>query len=85
MQEVEIQFDYEEVRAHEPGFMEESEWMQYCLQESAFNSLEDFLEDHITGNPFDRDRQLGVFSKINANTEGTCGRNIHHFIKEKLS
>ena len=84
-QEVEIQFDYEEVRAHEPGFMEESEWMQYCLQESAFNSLEDFLEDHITGNPFDRDRQLGVFSKINANTEGTCGRNIHHFIKEKLS
>lgn len=60
---MEIQFDYEEVRAHEPGFMEESEWMQYCLQESAFNSLEDFLEDHITGNPLTETGALGCFPK----------------------
>ena len=26
----EIEFDYEELMEHEPGFMEESEWMQYC-------------------------------------------------------
>ncbi len=83
--EIEIQFDYEEVRAHESGFMEESEWVQYCLRESAFNSLQDFLEGRITGNPFDRDRQLKAFSEINANTEGMCGENIHTFIKGNLS
>lgn len=83
--EVEIEFDYEELREHEPGFMEESEWMQYCLGENAFNSLKDLLDDNITGTPFDRERQLRAFSKINANTEGTCGRNVYNFVKGKIT
>lgn len=40
--EVEIEFDYHDLIEHEPGFMEESEWMQYSLSENAFNSLKDF-------------------------------------------
>ncbi len=44
IKEVEIEFDYEDLIAHEPGFMEESEWMQYSLSENAFNSLKDFLD-----------------------------------------
>lgn len=83
--EVEIEFDYQELREHEPGFMEESEWLQYCLGENAFNSLKDLLDDNITGMPFDRERQLKAFSKINANAEGTCGRNVYNFVKGKIT
>lgn len=82
--EIEIEFDYDELKAHEPGFMEESEWMQYCLNENAFNSLKDLLDGSITGNQFDRERQIRAFSKVNANTDGTCGRNIYDFVKGKI-
>ena len=80
--EVEIEFDYEDLNAHEPGFMEESEWMQYSLGENAFNSLKDFLDGKITGNQYDREKQLEAFSKINANTDGTCGKTIYEYIKK---
>lgn len=83
--EVEIDYDLNDLREHEPGFMEESEWLQYCLNENAFNSLKDLLDNNITGNQFDKERQLKAFEKINANTEGTCGENIHYFVKAKIS
>ncbi len=83
--EIEIDFDYADLVANEPGFMEESEWVQYCLNENAFNSLKDLLDDNITGHPFDRERQLRAFAKINANTEGTCGKNVHEFITETVA
>lgn len=82
--EIEIDFDYEELKLHEPGFMEESEWMQYCINEDSFNSLKDFLDDRITGNQFDRERQIKAFSKINADMDGTCGQKIHQFICGKI-
>ena len=82
--EVEAEFDYEDLLEHEPGFREESEWLQYCLNENALNSLKDLLDGHVTGNPFDRERQLKAFSKINANTDGSCGRTVYEFVKEKL-
>ena len=81
--EVEIEFDYEEIKEKEPGFMEESQWLQYCLNENAFNSLKDMLDGNLTGNPFDKDRQIKAFSKINAATDGNCGERIHWFIKGK--
>jgi len=65
--------------------MEESEWLQYCLNENVFNSLKDLLDNNITGNQFDKERQLKAFEKINANTKGTCGENIHYFVKAKIS
>ncbi len=82
--EVEIVFDYEELEEHQSGFLKETEWMQYCLNEDAFNSLKDLLDGNITGKPFDRERQIKAFSKVNANTDGTCGEEIHRFAKEKL-
>lgn len=82
--EVEINFDYEEIKAHEPGFMEESEWLQYCLSEDAFNSLKDLLDGNITGKTFDRERQIKAFSKINASTDGRCGEKIHQFVRERV-
>lgn len=83
-EEVEIDFDYDELKEREPGFMEESEWLQYCLNENAFNSLKDLLDGNITGNQFDRERQLKAFSKINADTEGTCGEKVYRFVREKI-
>ncbi len=82
--EVEIEFDYNDLLLHEPGFMEESEELQYCLKENAFNSLKDLLDGNITGNQFDRERQLRAFSKINVNTDGTCGKNVYEFVKGKI-
>ncbi|MDE6568246.1 MAG: hypothetical protein K2K70_11015 [Lachnospiraceae bacterium] len=82
--EVEIAFDYEELREHASGFAEESEWMQYCLNESAFHSLKDLLNDNITGETFDRERQINAFSRVNVNTNGTCGINVYNFIGKKL-
>lgn len=82
--EAEIVFDYEELKAHASGFGEESEWMRYCLNESAFNSLKDFLDNRITGEAFDRERQLKAFSEINAAADGTCGARIHRFVKGKI-
>ena len=75
--EVEIQFDYEELKEHEPGYMEESQWLQYCLYENSFNSLKDFLDSDVTGNPFDREKQIKSFSKIHASTDGRCGEKVH--------
>jgi len=83
--EVKVEFDQDEVREHVPGFMEESEWVQYCrLNEDAFNSLKDFLDGRITGNPFDREQQIRAFEKINADMDGTCGRKVYGFAKGRL-
>ena len=82
--EIPIEFDLDELKEHQPGFMEESEWMQYCLNESAFNSLEDFLDGSITGEGFDRDRQIKAFSKVNADAEGACGENVYQFVRAKI-
>ncbi len=84
-QEIEISLDYEDLVNHESGFSEESEWLQYALNESALNSLKDVLDDKITGNQFDEERQRKAFEKINANTDGTCGKNIYDFMKGRIS
>lgn len=79
--EIKIIFDVEELKAHEPGFMENSEWMQYCLMENAFNSLKDLLDGAVMGRPFDRERQIKAYGKINTNVDGTCGETIHRFME----
>lgn len=82
--EIKVEFDLEELRQNEPGFMECSEWMQYACQENAFNSLPDFLDGNITGNTFHKDRALQSFEKIAVNSDGTSGAKIYDYIYEKL-
>ena len=82
--EVAIEFDYEELKAHESGFMEDSQWLQYCLYENSFNSLINFLDDDVAGNPFDKERQIKAFSKINASTDGRCGEKVHQRVCGKF-
>ena len=83
-EEIPIEFDLEEVRRHEPGFREDSQWLMYACQENAFNSLTDFLDGRITGDPFDKERQIQAFSEIAANPDGSSGEKIYQFVKGKL-
>lgn len=82
--EVDIVFDVDELKRHEPGFAEHSQWMQYCCMENAFNSLKDFIDGTITGNPFDKEKQLAAFAKINANVDGTCGEEVYRFVTKAM-
>ena len=82
--EIKLDFDVKELRDQEPGFKEQSQWMQYGCQENAFNSLTDFLDGRITGGSFDRERQLQAYRQLAANSDGTSGEKIHQFVKEKL-
>lgn len=81
--EVEVDFSYEDLMELEPGFYEMAEDLPYCLCENRFNSLQDLLDDKIAGNPFDRERQLRAFSRLNVDTEGTCGQKIYAYVKGK--
>jgi hypothetical protein len=83
-EEIKIEFDINELKANEPGFRRNSEWLQYCCEENAFNTLSDFLEDNITGDTFDKEYQIKAYEEIAANNDGTSGEKIHKFIKGKL-
>lgn len=57
--------------------------MQSACIESLLNSLADFLGDEMSGNLFDRDRQIRAYEKIVANCDGTSGEKIHQLISER--
>lgn len=78
--EIEIHFDAEELKAHEAGFCYSSERLRYCCHENAFNSIRDFLDESISGEPFDRNRQIEAYKEIVSNNDGTCGIRIHEFM-----
>ena len=61
-----------------------SDWLSYACEENAFNSLSDFLDGTITGNEFDKERQIRAYGKIAANSDGTSGEKIYQFVREKL-
>jgi len=80
--ETEIVFNPAELREHEPGFCEHSEWMQYSCGENSFTSLGQFLDGKAAGSPFDREKQIASYNRIAANNDGTSGAKIHKFIKD---
>lgn len=82
--EISICFQMEELQAHVAGFWEGSDWMQYACEENAFHSLENLLDGNLSGNAFDRERQLRAYEKIAANNDGTCGEKVHRFVRDKL-
>ncbi len=82
--EVELQFDINDLYENEPGFQKNSEWRQYDCQENAFNSLENFLDGNITGNQFDREEAIHAYRKIVENNDGTCGVKVYDFVRNRL-
>lgn len=83
--EIPIRFNQEDLRRYEPGFGEISEWLQYACLENAINPLGKFLDGDIAGNLFDRTRQIRAYEKIAVNNDGTSGKKIYRFVREKLS
>ena len=55
-EEISITFDYEQLIAHVPGFCRKSEWLQYGCYEDAFNSIQNLLDDSITGCSYNRQK-----------------------------
>lgn len=84
LKEIEIKFDVNELKQHEDGFNDCSQWLKYCCCENAFNSLKDFLDDNITGKQFDREKQLKSYGEIAANNDGSCGEKVHEFTKDTI-
>ena len=82
--EIKVELDVKEVKENESGFSVSSEWLQYCCRENAFNSLTDFIDDKITGNAFNKEKQLESYKTITANIDGTCGKKVHEFICSKI-
>jgi len=81
LQEIEIKFNVDELKQHEDGFNNCSQWLKYCCCENAFNSLKDFLDGNITGKQFNRENQMKSYGEIAANNDGSCGEKVHAFIK----
>ncbi len=73
--------DEAEMRQHIPGFCQMSEYDAYGCWEDAFNSLEDFISDNLSGHPFDKEKQLAAYSEIAANNDGTAGEKIYEYIR----
>jgi len=81
LEEIEIKFDADELKQHEDGFNDFSQWLRYCCCENAFNSLKNFLDGNITGKPYNREKQIKSYGEIAANNDGSCGQKVHEFIK----
>jgi len=80
--EIPVEYDVEELRANTGGFSIDSDWERYCCWESVFNTLDDFLDDHISGNQFSKEAQLQSYAEINASTDGLCGQRVHERVKK---
>lgn len=84
IQEVEIQFDKEEVYSHANGYGKESQWLQYCCTENVFNSIVDELEEMIHGENFSKQMQIEGYLQINASPNGDCGKKVYQYIIKSL-
>ncbi len=80
--ELEVCFDMDELKAHEPGFCLSSKGLRYCCHENSFNSIRNFLDNNITGNLFERNKQIEAYKEIVSNYDGTCGKRIHEFMRK---
>lgn len=79
-EEIALEFDLNELKAQEPGFHKNSEWLKYACEENVFNTLPSLLEGNITGAAFDKEKQIEEYKKIAANSDGTCGEKVHKFV-----
>ncbi len=83
--EIPIVYDKAELKAHEPGFCVQSEWIPYAAIESAFYSLGEFVDGKTVGEAYDKDKQLAAFESVTANHDGTCGEHVHRFVKDRMT
>ena len=80
--EIKVHFDIDELKMHEPGFCHSSEGIRYCCNENSFNSINDFLNDTITGNQFNKNQQIDFYKEIASNHGGNCGIEVHKYMNK---
>lgn len=74
-----------QICAGQDGFEKEDATAEFSRKESAFFTLEGFLEDLSKGRLAGlRERQKRELRTLAANLDGTCGEKVYGFIKEKL-
>lgn len=81
-EEMEIQFDINELEKNESGFCEHSASLPYACIENHFNTLSRFLDGKTVGNQYSQEKQFAVCKKIIANCDGGCGEKVHEFVKK---
>ncbi|MBR1396028.1 MAG: hypothetical protein IJ563_00640, partial [Selenomonadaceae bacterium] len=67
------------------GFSNQSSWIPYSCFENAFQTLKDLLDETLPGRPFDKESQLIFYKRLNASIDGTAGKKIYQFVKNKLN
>ncbi len=82
--EIPVEYDKTELQAHTEGFCEESDWLKYCCMENSFHTLKDFLDDSVSGNVFEKEKQIRSYEEINASCDGDCGRKVHEVVRRNL-
>lgn len=76
--------DRSEAKLADKGFSSLSSGLRYACNETAFNSLEKFLDGKIIGAVHNETVQKLQYSELAANNDGTCGEKVHKFIMENL-
>ena len=82
--EIPVEYEKAELQVNTAGFCEESDWLKYCCMENSFHSLKDFLDDSVSGNVFEKEKQIRSYKEINASCKGDCGKRVHERIGKEL-
>jgi hypothetical protein len=56
----------------------------YCLKESSYADVEDFINNLEDKKFFNRDEQIRAYSSVFDNTDGSCGKKIHDFMVDNI-
>lgn len=82
--EIPLEFEDGELLNEATGFTEQTEWLRYGCMENAFQTLPDFIEGKLPGEPHDKDRQIRAYSEVAMNVDGSAGQKTYQFVMEKL-
>jgi hypothetical protein len=80
---VDMEYDYNDVADNICGFSLDSDWNMYNCCENAFNSLDDLINNNITGNQHSRERQIEAYMSINASPDGDCGKKVYRYLNNR--
>jgi hypothetical protein len=80
---VDMEYDYNDVVDNICGFSLDSDWSMYNCHENAFNSLDDLINNNITGNQHSRERQIEAYMAINASPGGDCGEKVYRYLNNR--
>ena len=79
LEEIQIEYNMDDIYSNVDGYSRESQWRQYCCNESAFNTIEDELNNTIHGNKHSKEEQIDAYRMVNASPQGDCGEKVYTY------